>query len=185
MVFHVDPDEMDFSRCSRIQESLEDLKFFTFWKTKRCPPPSLDYECTLLHGSPAWFGKGFLLLGSQIGLPDTIEQDEVASLLTWLAILGCSLQPTTVSGSSAIDATATAVGTALPLMTPMTPLPTPSSPTTTMADMMAEIRALRALVQVAPTASVPAPPTGMPKFSMAQIEDMSRIFGPGGWGWNG
>jgi len=135
----------------------------------------------LLHGSPAWFGKDFLLLGSQIGLPDTIAQDEVASLLTWLAILGCSLQPPTVSGSSAIDATATPV----PLMTPTAPLPTPSSPATTMADMMAEIRALRALVLVAPTASVPAPPTGMPMFSMAQIEDMSRIFGPGGGGMGG
>ena len=80
MVFHADPDEMDFSRCSRIQENLEDLKVFTFWGTKRCPPPSLDYECTLLHGSPAWFGKGFLLLGSQIGLPDTIEENAAASV---------------------------------------------------------------------------------------------------------
>jgi hypothetical protein len=43
VVFHVDPDEVDFSRCSRIQEKVEDLAHFTFWRTERRPMPSLDY----------------------------------------------------------------------------------------------------------------------------------------------
>ena len=169
LVFHVDPDEVDFSRCSRIQEKLEDLAHFTFWRTERCPPPSLDYECTLLHGSQVWFGKKFILLGSQLALPDTISREEMPALLEVFAHASGALRLPPSSGSSQAA--------------PVLPSAQETATTiTTMADMMAEIRALRALVQMPPATSVPVLPAGMPMFSMAQIEDMSRIFGPGGGG---
>ena len=63
LVFHVDPDEVDFSRCSRIQEKEEDLAHFTFCRTERRPMPCLDCKCTLLHGSQVWFGSRLLRTG--------------------------------------------------------------------------------------------------------------------------
>jgi hypothetical protein len=123
----------------------------------------------LLHGSQVWFGKKFILLGSQLALPDTISREEMPALLEVFAHASGALRLPPSSGSSQAA--------------PVLPSAQETAATiTTMADMMAEIRALRALVQMPPATSVPVPPAGMPMFSMAQIEDMSRIFGPGGGG---
>ena len=42
---------------------MEDLAHATFLRMERRPVPSLDYERTMLHGPPAWFGEEFICCG--------------------------------------------------------------------------------------------------------------------------
>jgi hypothetical protein len=204
VVFHGDVDGINYAKPNLILDVVEDFSSYTIWKARRRSQPGTGYSCTLLHGSESWFGAKFLLLDTQITLPEIADQAGVAALITLFDDAGSSLQLASAAGtiniptselsvaagapsSSTSDVPAlrtTALGASAVAPTISSPHPAPSAPTSArIAELENELREARSLAhgdsggdgsRLVGSASSQQPLL----LSLAQIEQMRQLFGP-------